>query len=198
MRELNVVEASWSMDAAGSWLKLRPELPGQARMVAGEIDPQKKYTVTIKEFRKKRSLDANAYYWVLLSRLAEAVGISKPRAHNLMLRRYGQNLMIAGQMAYLVVPDTTEAEETALEAETFHIRPTSQVKQGKDGKAYRTYTVLAGSSTYDTKEMSELINGLVTECKEQGIETLPPDELARMMAEYEELLESTQDGFRAR
>ena len=34
--------------------------------------------------------------------------------------------------------------------------------------------------------MSELINGLVAECKEQGIETLPPDELARMMAEYEE------------
>ena len=123
---------------------------------------------------------------MLLSRLAEVAGISKPRAHNLMLRRYGQNLMIAGQMAYLVVPDTTEAEETALEVETFHIRPTSQVKQGKDGKAYRTYTVLAGSSTYDTKEMSELINGLVAECKEQGIETLPPEELARMMSEYEE------------
>ena len=35
----------------------------------------------------------------------------------------------------LVVPDTTEAEETALEAETFHIRPTSQVKQGKDGES---------------------------------------------------------------
>lgn len=46
--------------------------------------------------------------------------------------------------------------------------------------------MLAGSSTYDTKEMSELINGLVAECKEQGIETLPPEELARMMAEYEE------------
>ena len=79
-----------------------------------------------------------------------------------------------------------EAEETALEAESFHIRPTSQVKQGKDGKMYRTYTVLAGSSTYDTKEMSELINGLVSECKEQGIETLTPDELARMMKDYEE------------
>mgnify|MGYP000276651941 CR=1 FL=1 len=79
-----------------------------------------------------------------------------------------------------------KSKKTALEAETFHIRPTSQVKQGKDGKAYRTYTVLAGSSTYDTKEMSELINGLVAECKEQGIETLPPEELARMMAEYEE------------
>ena len=66
MRELNVVEASWSMDAAGSWLKLRPELPGQAKMVAGEFDPQKKYVVTIKELRKMRSLDANRYLWVTL------------------------------------------------------------------------------------------------------------------------------------
>lgn len=101
--------------------------------VSSSIDKMKDKPLRIiaKQWREKRSLDANAYYWVLLSRLAEAAGISKPRAHNLMLRRYGQNLMIAGQMAYLVVPDTTEAEETALEAETFHIRPTSQVKQGK-------------------------------------------------------------------
>lgn len=142
--------------------------------------------ITVKLWRDKRSLDANSYYWVLLSRLAEAVGISKPRAHNLMLRKYGQNLVIDSQIAFLVIPDTEEAEETALEAESFHIRPTSQVKQGKDGKMYRTYTALAGSSTYDTKEMSELINGLVSECKEQGIETLTPDELARMMKDYEE------------
>ena len=142
--------------------------------------------ITVKLWRDKRSLDADSYYWVLLSRLAEAVGISKPRAHNLMLRKYGQNLVIDSQIAFLVIPDTEEAEETALEAESFHIRPTSQVKQGKDGKMYRTYTVLAGSSTYDTKEMSELINGLVSECKEQGIETLTPDELARMMKDYEE------------
>ena len=142
--------------------------------------------ITVKLWRDKRSLDANSYYWVLLSRLAEAVGISKPRAHNLMLRKYGQNLVIDSQIAFLVIPDTEEAEETALGAESFHIRPTSQVKQGKDGKMYRTYTVLAGSSTYDTKEMSELINGLVSECKEQGIETLTPDELARMMKDYEE------------
>ena len=48
--------------------------------------------ITVKLWRDKRSLDANSYYWVLLSRLAEAVGISKPRAHNLMLRKYGQTL----------------------------------------------------------------------------------------------------------
>ena len=177
------------IDASRDWktgkMRLTFEFDSDVSTAIDKIK-DKLLRITVKLWRDKRSLDANSYYWVLLSRLAEAVGISKPRAHNLMLRKYGQNLVIDSQIAFLVIPDTEEAEETALEAESFHIRPTSQVKQGKDGKAYRTYTVLAGSSTYDTKEMSELINGLVAECKEQGIETLPPEELARMMSEYEE------------
>ena len=49
---------------------------------------------------------------------------------------------------------------------------------------YRTYIMLRGSSSYDTKEMARLIDGLVSECKEVGIETLPPDEVERMMAAY--------------
>ena len=46
--------------------------------------------------------------------------------------------------------------------------------------------MLRGSSTYDTKEMSELIDGLVSECREQGIETLPSEEFDRMMAAYDQ------------
>ena len=45
--------------------------------------------------------------------------------------------------------------------------------------------MLRGSSDYDTKEMSVLINGLVEECKEQGIETIPPDELRRILSNAE-------------
>ena len=50
---------------------------------------------------------------------------------------------------------------------------------------YRTYIMLKGSSAYDTQEMSVLIEGLVSECKELGIETLPPDEIKRMLMTYE-------------
>ena len=46
--------------------------------------------------------------------------------------------------------------------------------------------MLRGSSTYDTREMSDLINGLVSECREMGIETMTPDQLAEMMALYEQ------------
>ena len=162
------------------------ELNEDAREAFQDLKGCEKLTIQIKKYRKKRSLDANAYYWVLLSRLAEGAGTSKPQAHNLMLRRYGQNDMASGGLSYLVIPNTPQAEKRIDEEEMFHARPTTEIKAGKDGETYRTYILLAGSSTYDTKEMSELINGLVSECKEQGIETLPPEELARMMAEYEE------------
>lgn len=133
------------------------------------------------KYRKKRSLDANAYYWQLLTQMAEVLSISKPRAHNMMLRKYGQREYIDGKLVTIPIPDTESAENTALEAETYHIKPTSQVRVGKDETVYRTYVMLRGSSDYNTKEMSELINGLVAECKELGIETLPPEELERMM-----------------
>lgn len=140
--------------------------------------------IEAKKYRKKRSLDANAYYWQLITKLAHCVGISKPAAHNIMLRKYGQDEIIGGKLIYLIIPDTDAAEEQALEAETYHIKPTSEVRVGTDGEIYRTYIMIRGSSTYDTKEMSNLINGLVTECKNVGIETLPPEEIDRMMEAY--------------
>lgn len=147
---------------------------------------EQRLSIAARRFRRKRSLDANAYYWQLLSKLAESAGISKSRAHNLMLRRYGQTEMVDGRMIYVVVPDDESGEEKALEAETYHIKPTSEVKQARDGSVFRTYIMLRGSSTYDTHEMSELINGLVSECQEMGIETMTPDQLAEMMVLYEQ------------
>ena len=79
-----------------------------------------------------------------------------------------------------MLPDTEEAENEAYELETVHIKPTSQVKQGKDGKTYRAYYVLRGSSDYDSREMSILIDGTISDCQEVGIETMTPDELLRL------------------
>ena len=157
--------------------------------IRGEWDDLRKnerLVFSVKEYKRKRSLDANAYYWVLVTKLAKVLNLSKPHLHNILLRRYGQPEIIDGQMIFLVLPDSESGTRKADEAETYHIRPTSQVKTGVDGKVYRTYVMLRGSSTYNTAEMSELIDGLVSECKEQGIETLPEEELKRMMQMYEQ------------
>lgn len=172
-----------------NWLTGKFELTFEMEGDIGQqIDSMKDklLSVVVKQYRRKRSLDANAYYWQLLSKLAECLKISKPHLHNLLLRRYGQPEVIDGQMVYLVLPDSDSGTRKADEAESYHIRPTAQVKTGTDGLQYRTYIMLRGSSTYDTREMGELIDGLVSECREQGIETLPPEEFDRMMLAYDQ------------
>lgn len=141
--------------------------------------------ITLKKFRRKRSLDANAYYWVLVAKLGDKLGLSKPYLHNLLLRRYGQPEIIDGRMIYLVLPDSDMGSRIADEAETYHIKPTSEVKTGRDGERFRTYVMLRGSSTYNAEEMSHLIDGLISECKESGVETASPEEIKRMLELYE-------------
>lgn len=157
---------AWSADAAGMNLLVRTP---QARQIVDAVKQGKTYTVAIKEYRKKRSLDQNAMYWSVLTTFAEALSISNAKAHNLLLRRYGQLERYDDRPVYVVLPDTEDAEAKADEAETYHLKPTSQVKHGKDGKAYRTWMLLRGSSTYDTQEMTRLLDGLLDECKEMGI-----------------------------
>lgn len=67
---------------------------------------------------------------------------------------------------------------------TYHVMPTSKVRDGKYGTNYRTYAIIKGSHEYDTKEMSVLIDALVEDCKDQGIETLSTDQLERIKAAW--------------
>lgn len=154
--------------------------PPYTDLVGSEVD------ASIKKARKKRSLDANGYYWQLSGKLAEVLKVSKPRLHNTLLRRYGQLEIMDGRAVYIILPDTEEVERKVDEDEVLHLRPTAQVKEGKGGVMYRTYMLLRGSHEYNTKEMSILIDGLVSECKEAGIETATPEQIEQMKRLYEE------------
>ncbi len=144
----------------------------------------KKLTVELKQYRKHRSLDANAFYWSLCTQIAEALNQSVPFTHNFLLRRYGQIETFDGQSVFVVIPDTDESSAKADEDETVHLKPTSEVKAGNDGRMYRTYMLLRGSHDYDTKEMSRLIDGTISEAKALGIDTISDDEKRKMMEVY--------------
>ena len=74
MRTLKVEAAKWSADAGGEWLCLKSS--HAAIMAALEsIDASKKYVAEIKQERKSRSLNANAYYWRLCGELSAALRI---------------------------------------------------------------------------------------------------------------------------
>lgn len=150
-----------------------------------EIKADGTIQITAEKVRTSRSLSANAFYWVLCGQLAAKLGISSSRMHNLLLRRYGAPETVDGEELICFIPDTEKAEETALEADTYHIKPTSATKTFKDGGVRRMYKVLKGSHTYTTKEMTDLINGIVDECNHAGIATATPDEVKEMMQRYE-------------
>lgn len=147
-----------------------------------KMDNETKYAIEVKPYHKKRGLTANGYYWVLIPKLAAAMQVSNSFVHNLMLCRYGT---LEEDMTALI-PDTEEAANAVMESETYHLKPTSQVVEFKDGVDRRTYRMIRGSHTYDSAEFSRLLNGLIDECKHVGIETRPPAEIAHMMEQYDE------------
>ena len=128
----------------------------------------KEVSVEIKQLKQKRSLDANAYAWVLIGKMADKLSSDKGTIYRQMLERYGQMECI-----------TLRAD---IEPERFDIKYYDLIAEGKgkDGKTYRSYRVYIGSSQYDTAEMSKLIEGIVSEAKELGIETLTPLEIANL------------------
>ena len=153
-----------------------------ALKVAQKFKECPKITLQLKEYKAKRSLNANAYYWLLVGKLSKALNISTSYCHNVMLRRYGVLEMVDDTPVYLLFPDTDEAQKKVDEAETYHVKPTSNVRTGNDGKMYRTYMLLKGSHQYNTAEMATLISGLRDECTQVGIPVETPDEIANLLS----------------
>ena len=139
------------------------------RQAYDELKDYDKLSLEIKPYRRKRSLDANAYYWVLLTKLAKILRTSNAELHNILLSKYGFMEIVDGRTIKVVLPDTDEANKKVMESQVYHLRPTSDARLGNDGMTYRTYIMIRGSSTYNTAEMSRLIDGLVCECKDSGM-----------------------------
>lgn len=154
----------------------------EALKTAQKLKDSPTISIKLSQYKKKRSLDANAYYWLLIGKLSKALNISTSYCHNIMLRRYGVLEMYDEKPVYLMIQDTDEATKKADESETYHIKPTSHVRTGTDGKMYRTYMMLKGSHEYDTAEMAALIHGIRDECMQVGIPVETPDEIANLLS----------------
>ena len=131
-----------------------------------QLDETKEYEV--KEYKHKRSLNANAYYWVLVNKIADALNQSKEFIHLCMLKQYGQRYV-------LCVHYDTPIENLVKYYEQDGVR-----KQGD--RLFKTYNVYLPSSEMNTYEMSKLIDGTVEEAQSMGIETMTPDEIAHLKA----------------
>ncbi len=136
---------------------------------------------------EKRSLSQNAYYWKLCGMVAEKTkGTTSSMIHNQNLRDLGLLELFNGSKAIIYIPDTETAEKQALNSDTLHLKPTSQIKAGNDGVTYRAYVMLRGSHTFSVSEMAALLNLMVQDAEALGIEVKTPAELERMRQLEEE------------
>lgn len=173
MQRVNATSFRWTMDAAGDWLCVQTN---KARQVLDALKEGKSYDVEIREHREKRSLDANAYFWVLADRLAEKTRIPKMDIYRSYIREIGGN------------------NETVCILDKGVDKLRREWERNGDGWLTSTMpsklpgctnvVLYYGSSTYDTAQMSRLIDMAVQDCVDQGIETLPPEKLAGMMEEW--------------
>lgn len=137
-------------------------------------DRNKKYEV--KEVKKRRSLDSNAYAWVLLGKLQDKLHIPKEDIYRNLIKEIG---------SYEVIPVKDEAVERFRQAWSKNglgwITETTKSKL----EGFTNIIAYYGSSSYNTAEMSRLIELIVQECKQQDIETMTPNELKSLLESWD-------------
>jgi hypothetical protein len=129
--------------------------------------------------REKRSKDANAYFHVMVNKIARAQHASDSEVKVKMVLEYGALALDAdGDPIALVLPASFNVD-----ALYKYVKVVGQ--REKDGKLYHVYQVYKETHTLNTAEMSRLIEGTISEAKALGIETMTPHELEQLMAAYE-------------
>ena len=131
-----------------------------------------KFELIIEKRKKKRSLDANAALWEMLTKMAAVLRTTKDELYLEMLDRYGVFTHI------VVKPNVVER----VISEWKTVRELGEVTiNGKTGIQLQCFF---GSSTYDSKEFSVLLDGVISEAKEIGVPFISSEEKARMLEEW--------------
>lgn len=167
------------MTEDGIWLCLKVNEAAPVRAFVYNMK-DRLYDLVIKEHREKRSLDANAYCWVLIGKLAGKLGISPEDVY----RHYIPD--VAGNYAIVPVKEDRLAHWDRIWCSDHLGRMTKDMGpcRAKNMEGYHNVMSYFGSSDYDTKQMARLIDLIIQDCKVQDIETLPPDKLALLKEEW--------------
>ena len=150
---------------------LKPEIVIGTNKIGENIEKlkDKELEIELKEYKNQRSLNANSYYWSLMNILKDILGLPINELHLKMLEDYGQGTYIkVDRQAKEIIEKTVKYYKLLEETEE-----------------YAEYLVLLGSSEMNTKQFSNLLNGVIQECENVGIPTLNKDDIYELMAERE-------------
>ena len=127
--------------------------------------------ISLEEHIEKRGTNANSALWVLCNKIANVLGITKEEAYIHQLKKYGQSFL---------VPLTIGRDPKGY-FKYYEYREKGEI----NGKACNWYVVYKGSSEYNKKEMSVLLEGTNNDCKELGIETIEEYKIKKLIEEWE-------------
>lgn len=138
-----------------------------------ELKDCEKLSIKFGRYHPKRSLDQNGYFWQLCGKLSAKIGIPPKTIYKEYIKDIGGN--------YEVTPIKTGAVERWIEIwQSSGIGFISEDLGESKIKGYHNVCNYYGSSFYDTAQMTRLLNLVVADCKENSIETMTPEELARL------------------
>jgi len=134
----------------------------------------KQITLTLKQKKKNRSLDANAYFWLLAGKLAEAMNIPKTDIYRGYIKEIGGNseIVCIQDRAVDTLVNGWQRNGIGWVADKFPSKL----------KGCTNVILYTGSSEYDTGQMSRLIELIVQDCKAVGISTKTPDEINNLLS----------------
>lgn len=134
--------------------------------------------IEVKKHREKRSKSANAYFHVLVNKIAAETGGSDESVKKNLVLEYGA---IAKDKDGITVgfklPESVNVDTIYPYVKCFDTRE-------ENGKLFKCYLVYKQTHLMDTKEMARLIDGAIETAKELGIETDTPEEIARYKNEW--------------
>ena len=152
--------------------------PSTAQAV-NDIKDCEKLSIRAVKYREKRSLDANALLWACLGNIADALRADKWEIYLRMLKRYGKYTHIC------VKPNVVDA----VRAQWRECEVIGEVNI--NGQKAVQMLCYFGSSTYDTKEFSRLLDGVISEMQEMGLETPASEDMRRALEQWEKMYEKT-------
>lgn len=147
--------------------KKEKQMIGKVQSIINWLFNQDKEKIfEIKEYKEKRSLNANNYAWKIITEIGNVLRKSKEEVYLQMLKDYGQSEVVSILSSINPIGYFKYYEEIG----------TSVL----NGKEFTHYKIFKGTSEYNIKEMSIFIDGVVQEAKQLDIETKTPDEIERL------------------
>ena len=145
-----------------------------------QADREQLYDLSLHKAEKPRSISANNYFYALCNKIAEKLRISLNEVHNIMLSRYGYPEYIDDKIVYFILPDRIDINKL----EGVHLKATDKTQVLDNGDLNRVYIVMRGTHTLNSVEMARVIDGVISEAKELGIDTITVTERDKMIEQW--------------